>query len=318
MLSCHLLAASARALLALVAVAQCGNARSMVAQEGGATRASTSRWKLRDITEVSQQARTKDDPNFGVSWENHGIAVWSDAQGAELARGLWVHGTPWHGTFLFSFEESHNEQMQRLVGLQEWSHGFLVKSVVPAWCDSPDDDFMIVPHVTQRLAGASTIDRRLFNSEPVSMKALQETPLVDLAAKGRLKESFRLTELPTFAAARSLRIEVDGNSRGRLFVRKADGKAGYHTATKTTIAREGDIPPEMLEELWRLLEQTKLFSDVREFQQRGSDGTHFVFEAVRNESYYYRDYWSPDLQPVINAIMFCHRLAPELNPDPNE
>jgi hypothetical protein len=301
----------------------CATAK-MVGENPGDHRTHTHQWEHHKVVCVSEQAWIPDS-----FWQNNGVATWTDGTGKELARGFFINGLPWDGTFLISLESWPNDSYAKLAGLQEWSQGHLLKSVVPEWCiatleDAGEKDlklyeFLIPHHVNAKITKDFTRDREILSDWITPIKVLKEVPLAEHAVKTKLKECYRMIEFPSFQPVRSIRIDVDANDAARVYVRKTDGMMAGYTMTRIDATGEAPLIPAVLKVLRKLLEGTMLFSDTPELNDSTVlDGTTYILECVRQETYFATEYRHPELQPVIEVVDFFHRLGAPYNVIPSK
>lgn len=124
------------------------------------------------------------------------------------------------------------------------------------------------------------------------LEAAGEPNLCD-RAEG-LREVYRFTWLRTFHPPVIVRIERHDGTH-RLVAKKLDGRGGYEPG-ELVVDRSTGIEAREWRKFKSLVRAASFWSARRDEATNvvGFDGARWIFEGVRNRTYWARDRWSPD------------------------
>lgn len=127
------------------------------------------------------------------------------------------------------------------------------------------------------------------------LEAAGEPDLCDRAED--LREVYRFTWLRTFHPPVIVRIERHDSSH-RLVAKKLDGSGGYEPG-ELVVDRSTAIGARKWGKFKSLLSAASFWSASRDEATDvvGVDGARWIFEGVRNRTYWAKDLWSPDVNP---------------------
>lgn len=127
------------------------------------------------------------------------------------------------------------------------------------------------------------------------LEAAGESNLCDRV--GGLREAYRFTWLRSFHPPVIVRIERH-DSTHRLVAKKLSGRGGYEPG-ELVVNRSTGIEAREWRKFKSLLSAASFWSARRDEATNivGFDGARWIFEGVRNRTYWARDLWTPDGNP---------------------
>ena len=149
------------------------------------------------------------------------------------------------------------------------------------------------------------------------LRVLDEPPLSKLSSGGAsgtsptaAAESYRFLWLRTFDPPVAIRLDVKADGTGTVTAKVADGQAGFpETSKKIVEKRSRALTREQTGAFLAQINRTKFWSlvtniDPQDQMDTQTDGSEWVLEGVKGDTYHVVARWSPD----VNRMHGCKAI----------
>jgi hypothetical protein len=135
------------------------------------------------------------------------------------------------------------------------------------------------------------------------LQALNEPSLFRLATD-RTSHSYRFLWLRTFNHPVAIRVDIKPDRTGVLTAKVASGAGGYAPGTLLENTTR-DLDEATVRSFLNLLDKTKFWKAPNPVNdQRGTDGSQWIVEGVKNGKYHVVDRWMPQNGPAHDIGVF--------------
>jgi hypothetical protein len=138
----------------------------------------------------------------------------------------------------------------------------------------------------------------------VELTELHESPLPPLA-KEKTNLVYRFTWLRTFHNAVAIRLQVNPDGSGTLYIKKTSGASGFFQKKHELIVDESrPLTAESVTRALETIQKADFWKMGYPTPQGGADGAEWVFEGVKDGSYHVAHRWSPENGSMRELGMF--------------
>jgi hypothetical protein len=116
-------------------------------------------------------------------------------------------------------------------------------------------------------------------------------------AEEKSKESYRFVYMRTFHHPIAVRVEVNPDGTGTVFVKETSGQGGYEMG-RLIRSKKITVNPEMMNEVLEEIQKSNFWNETLEEKPAENeiqlDGAEWTFEGAKNGKYHAVSRWSPD------------------------
>jgi hypothetical protein len=135
------------------------------------------------------------------------------------------------------------------------------------------------------------------------LKVLEEPSIYQLKSIEE-RTIIRFTWLRTFDQPISIRLIVNEDESGILYVKMSNGKGGYEPGT-IVINERKDLLKQTVASFINTIENMNFWNLPSTTEQHGFDGSQWIFEGLSGGEYHVVERWSPESGAIKNlGLMF--------------